>query len=258
MCPVLRLLSLQDVLYKPVALECGHIYCARCAISAAVGHDRTIGDVDRLLTTIAAYSAAYASRACPACRSVCHGRDGESVFWQIRRMRHLDHLIQQKYDPYLASSHCQHLHLCMRHLILACNRQSTFFPTYPATWICQALSNYITAHLMSSFWHSHSADIRLRSLASPDLCSVYLSTSFHVTPDHIHWLVLRACLSSSCTSQLSHARLDKAYRIMLVGRFPEEWQQRKDEDSAAQEQLKACKARQSCLKQLACCTRRLL
>ena len=34
------LLGLQDILYQPVALKCGHVYCARCAVNTAVGHDR--------------------------------------------------------------------------------------------------------------------------------------------------------------------------------------------------------------------------
>lgn len=86
----------QDLLYKPVALECGHIFCARCAINIAVGHDHAIGDADRLLTTLAAYSAAYTNRQCPSCRSTSHGREGMSVFWQPRSMKHLELLIKQR------------------------------------------------------------------------------------------------------------------------------------------------------------------
>jgi len=36
-----------DVMYLPVALECGHSFCGRCVVATAVGHDGTQGNVDR-------------------------------------------------------------------------------------------------------------------------------------------------------------------------------------------------------------------
>ena len=59
----------QDLLYKPVALECGHTFCSRCAVAVAVGHSRGLGDAHWLIRNVAAYCDA----GCPTCRSTVHG-----------------------------------------------------------------------------------------------------------------------------------------------------------------------------------------
>ena len=82
----------QDLLYQPVALECEHIFCARCAVNVAVGHERLVGNAESLLFNVAAFT----ERGCPCCRTAVYGKDKDSVFWKVKRLSTLECLIQDK------------------------------------------------------------------------------------------------------------------------------------------------------------------
>lgn len=85
-----------DLLYQPVSLSCGHVFCSRCALASAVGHQRLIGNAEQLLLSAACYST---DKPCPCCRTALFGkrREKHSPFYDIKRMSRLEHLIRQKY-----------------------------------------------------------------------------------------------------------------------------------------------------------------
>lgn len=93
---------LQDILYQPVSLSCGHKFCARCALAAAIGNDRLIGNAEHLLLSVACYST---ERPCPCCRTVAFGtrRQKRSPFYDIMRLTKLEELIKKKYESYSVS-----------------------------------------------------------------------------------------------------------------------------------------------------------
>ena len=62
-----------DVMYLPLALECGHRFCSRCAIAAALGHDGQRGDI--LLPTI--------SKSIKHCLDFCFLSIKSSAPWAI-------------------------------------------------------------------------------------------------------------------------------------------------------------------------------
>ena len=86
--------TMQDLLYQPVSLSCGHILCARCALAAAVGHQNMYGPAEQLLMSAAGTS----EKPCPCCRTALYGgrKEKESVFWDVKRLHRLEHLIKQK------------------------------------------------------------------------------------------------------------------------------------------------------------------
>ena len=92
------LLLMQDLLYQPVSLSCGHIYCARCALSAAVGHPNLVGNAEQLLLSMACYST---KKPCPCCRSTQYGslREKRSPFYDITRMYKLEQALQARQVP---------------------------------------------------------------------------------------------------------------------------------------------------------------
>ena len=71
-----------DVMYQPVALECGHKFCARCAIAAALGREGSSGSVDHLL---ASGPVGCSAVPCPQCRATEHGTSGRGVFFNAQR-----------------------------------------------------------------------------------------------------------------------------------------------------------------------------
>jgi hypothetical protein len=85
-----------DLLYQPVSLSCGHVFCSRCALASAMGHQRCIGNAEHLLFGVACYST---NKPCPCCRTALYGkrREKHSPFYDIKRMSRLEHLIRQKY-----------------------------------------------------------------------------------------------------------------------------------------------------------------
>ena len=70
-----------DVMYLPLALECGHRYCSRCAIAIAVGHEGNRGDVNALL---ASGPVGRSEAPCPQCRATEHG-NSMGVFFNAKR-----------------------------------------------------------------------------------------------------------------------------------------------------------------------------
>lgn len=71
-----------DIMYLPVALECGHKFCARCAIATAVGHEGTHGSIEGLL---ASGPVGCSEVPCPQCRATEHGSSGKGVFFNAER-----------------------------------------------------------------------------------------------------------------------------------------------------------------------------
>jgi len=86
---------LQDLLYQPVSLSCGHVFCSRCALASAIGHQKCIGNAEHLLFSVACYST---TKPCPCCRTALYGkrREKHSPFYDIKRMSRLEQLIRQK------------------------------------------------------------------------------------------------------------------------------------------------------------------
>jgi hypothetical protein len=54
--------ALQEVMYQPLGLECGHRFCADCAFTC-VGKGRALGTVRAILDHV------DADAACPECRT---------------------------------------------------------------------------------------------------------------------------------------------------------------------------------------------
>ena len=90
-----RRVARQDLLYQPVSLSCGHIFCARCALAAAVGHSNLVGNAEQLLFSMACYST---EKPCPCCRSTLYGsrREKRSPFYDITRMHKLEQALQAR------------------------------------------------------------------------------------------------------------------------------------------------------------------
>ena len=53
---------LQEVMYQPLGLECGHMFCADCVFTC-VGKGRALGTVKAILDHVPA------DAACPECRT---------------------------------------------------------------------------------------------------------------------------------------------------------------------------------------------
>ena len=68
-------------MYLPVAIECGHKFCGRCAIAIALGRDGTRGDVNSLL---ASGPVGHSEVPCPQCRAAEHG-NFHGVFYNAKK-----------------------------------------------------------------------------------------------------------------------------------------------------------------------------
>ncbi len=86
---------LQDLLYQPVALSCGHVFCSRCAVAAATGTDHTVGSALALLETSACY---HSQRPCPCCRRTSFGSRHErrSPYWAVKRLTRLEAVLKER------------------------------------------------------------------------------------------------------------------------------------------------------------------
>ena len=82
---------LQDLMYEPVALACGHKFCSKCAITAA-GHADSASVVRfRDLARVPTRSAA-----CPMCRAQFVAQGEVGVFEAAVELPHVGQLIRQR------------------------------------------------------------------------------------------------------------------------------------------------------------------
>jgi hypothetical protein len=76
------ILAVQEAMYQPLGLECGHKFCADCAFSA-VGKGNALGTVRAILDHVALEAA------CPECRT-------SGVFLHAIELKETERLIKQR------------------------------------------------------------------------------------------------------------------------------------------------------------------
>lgn len=75
----------QEAMYQPLGLECGHKFCADCAFSA-VGKGNALGTVRAILDHV------DPEAACPECRT-------KGVYVFAMELKETEKLIKQRYSP---------------------------------------------------------------------------------------------------------------------------------------------------------------